>query len=135
MAEVLRADIEQLGLTSKAWLTPYCRNMPTAMNALDCLVHPQIGTEAFPGVVLEATACGKPVIASDLDGIPEGFAVGGYGRLVPAEDLNALSQAMLAQSRQPALNLKEREKLWQRVRSGFSLEVLANRVLELYQRL
>jgi glycosyltransferase involved in cell wall biosynthesis len=68
MKQILEADIARLDLTGKAWLTPYCRDMPAAMNALDCLVHPQVGTEAFPGVVLEAFACGKPVIASALDG-------------------------------------------------------------------
>ena len=91
LKEILEADIAQLGLEGKAWLTPYCRDMPAAMNALDCLVHPQVGTEAFPGVVLEAFACGKPVIASALDGIPEAFAAGNYGRLVPPEDVAALA--------------------------------------------
>ena len=37
--------------------------MPAAMNALDCLVLPQAGTEAIPGVICEAHACGKPVMA------------------------------------------------------------------------
>jgi glycosyltransferase involved in cell wall biosynthesis len=40
------------------------------MNAIDCLVHPQIGTEALPGVVAEAHACGKPVITTHLDAFP-----------------------------------------------------------------
>src|SRR5579862_8232830 len=87
----LEQDIAELGLIGKAWLTPYCRDMPVAMNALDCLVHPQVGTEAFPGVLLEAFACGKPIIASALDGIPEGFDVGQQGRLVPAENIDALA--------------------------------------------
>ncbi|HWF18146.1 MAG TPA: glycosyltransferase, partial [Verrucomicrobiae bacterium] len=51
MGDVLRADIERLGLKGKAWLTPYCLDMPRAMNAIDCLVHSQVGTEAF-GLVL-----------------------------------------------------------------------------------
>ena len=45
------------------------------------LVHPQIGTEALGLVVCEAHACGKPVIASAIDGIPEAFAAGcAWGR-------------------------------------------------------
>ncbi len=81
------------------------------MNALDCLVHPQVGTEAFPGVVLEAFACGKPVIASALDGIPEAFAAGNYGRLTPPEDVPALAAAMSEQVRQPAATPSESERL------------------------
>ena len=63
------------------------------MNAIDCLVHPQIGTEALGLVICEAHACGKPVIASALDGIPEAFRAGNYGRLVPPEDIAALADA------------------------------------------
>lgn len=132
---ILRADIERLGLAGKAWLTPYCQDMTAAMNALDCLVHPQVGTEAFPGVVLEAFACGKPVIASALDGIPEGFAVGGCGRLVPPEDISALATALSEQARQPALTPEQRNALHERVASGHSLPVWASKVSALYAQL
>lgn len=135
MDTVLRADIERLGLAGKAWLTPYCRDMTAAMNALDCLVHPQVGTEAFPGVVLEAFACGKPVIASALDGIPEGFAVGGCGRLVSPEDISALAAAILEQARQPALTRDQRQALHQRVAAEHSLPAWAKKVSALYQQL
>jgi len=105
------------------------------MNALDCLVHPQVGTEAFPGVVLEAFACGRPVIASALDGIPEGFAVGGCGRLVPPEDIPALAAAILEQARQPALKPEQRQALHERVASGHSLPVWTKKVSALYETL
>lgn len=132
---VLERDIADLGLTGRAWLTPYCRDMPAAMNALDCLVHPQVGTEAFPGVVLEAFACGKPVIASALDGIPEAFAVGKQGRLVPPEDVPALATAMMEQARCPVLSDPERRALHQRAAEGFSLAEHARKVLSVYRQL
>ena len=135
LAEQLQADIVRLGLEGVAWLTPYCREMPAAMNALDCLVHPQVGTEAFPGVVLEACACGKPVVASALDGIPEAFAVGGPGRLVTPESIDELAAAMVHWAGQPALGLREREALHRRVDEKFSLAANARRVSELYARL
>ena len=131
----LRSDIERLGLTGKACLTPYCQDMTAAMNALDCLVHPQVGTEAFPGVVLEAFACGRPVIASALDGIPEGFAIGDCGRLVPPEDIAALAAAIGEQARQPALTKEQRQALHQRVASGYALPVWARKVSALYAEL
>jgi glycosyltransferase involved in cell wall biosynthesis len=135
MEATLRADIERLGLADRAWLTPWCRDMTAAMNALDCLVHPQVGTEAFPGVVLEAFACGKPVIASALDGIPEGFAVGGCGQLVPPEDVSALAVAMAGQARQPVLTPDQRQALHARVAAEHSLPVWTKKVAALYERL
>ena len=135
MDTILRADIERLGLAGKAWLTPYCRDMPAAMNAIDCLVHPQVGTEACPGVVLEAFACGKPVIASALDGVPEGFAVGGCGRLVPPEDIKALAEALQEQTRRPALTTEELQALHQRVAGELSIAIWVKKVVALYEQL
>lgn len=135
LEERLRADIERLGLAGKARLTPYCDNMPAAMNAIDCLVHPQVGTEALGLVVCEAHACGKPVIASALDGIPEAFQPGDYGRLVRPEDVEELAATMRTWVVSPRKNAAERQELHQRIAERFSLPVAAGRVLEIYQSL
>lgn len=132
LREVLEADIAELGLTGRAWLAPYCHDMPAAMNAIDCLVHAQIGTEAFPGVVLEAFACGKPVIASALDGIPEAFAAANYGRLVPPEDINSLAAALREQVNQAPASKVERDNLHARVAADFSLPAMTEAVSRVY---
>jgi glycosyltransferase involved in cell wall biosynthesis len=131
----LRADIARLGLGGKAWLTPYCQDMPAAMNAIDCLVHPQVGTEALGLVVCEAHACGKPVIASALDGIPEAFAIGGYGELVASESVGELAAAMRRWAGAPQLTADERQVLHTRVEERFSLSRMAGEVARLYHRL
>jgi glycosyltransferase involved in cell wall biosynthesis len=135
MADILRGDIERLGLAGKAWLTPYCDDMPLAMNAIDCLVHPQIGTEAFGLVVCEAFACGRPVIASALDGIPEAFAAGDYGQLVPPEDIGALAAAMKSWAARPAATAEERARLHARIGKEHSKLAFGERMLQLYGRL
>jgi glycosyltransferase involved in cell wall biosynthesis len=135
MVEVLKADIQRLGLTGKAWLTGQKRDMPQIMNAMDCLVHPQIGTEALGLVVCEAHACGKPVIASALDGIPEAFAPGGCGKLVPPEDVAALAGAMLEQASSPQPDDGQRAAMHERVERFFSLRRQADMVLQLYRAL
>jgi glycosyltransferase involved in cell wall biosynthesis len=132
MDKILRADIEGLGLGGKAWLTPYCRDMPSAMNAMDCLVHPQVGTEALGIVVLEAFACGKPVIASALDGIPEAFAICKFGQLVLPHDVDALAQAMLANAQRPAADAVERQRLHAAVEERFSIQASSRSVLRFY---
>jgi glycosyltransferase involved in cell wall biosynthesis len=133
MREVLENDIKQLGLKVVAWLTPYCDDMPAAMNALDCMVLPQVGTEAIPGVVCEAHACGKPVIASDLDGIPEAFAPAGYGQLVKRGSVEELAEAMIAWASKPSLTVDERWKLHERVAERFSLDRAARDLAALYE--
>jgi glycosyltransferase involved in cell wall biosynthesis len=135
MQAVLENDIRQLGLTGKAWLTPYAQDMPAVMNAIDCLVHPQVGTEAFGLVVCEAHACGTPVIASALDGIPEAFNTVGYGQLVQPEDIGELAAAMQTWAAHPRKDERERLELHRRITEQFSLPAAARRVLEIYQSL
>src|SRR5260221_2307819 len=135
MKSVLENDIQQLGLSGKAWLTPYCNNMSAAMNAMDCLVLPQVGTEAFGLVVCEAHACGKPVIASALDGIPEAFRCSDYGQLVQPENVEELASAMQLWAARPRNNAMERQTLHSKVVEKFSLDAAARRVLEIYQSL
>lgn len=66
--------------------------LPRWMQAADCVVLPSRG-EGVPNVLLEATACGVPWIASDVGGVRE-IAAG--NTLVPAEDPDALASALLA---------------------------------------
>jgi glycosyltransferase involved in cell wall biosynthesis len=135
LADVLRQDIARLGLSGKAWLTPYAADMPQVMNALDCLVHPQIGTEAMPLVICEAHSCGKPVIASALDGIPEAFAAAQCGQLVPPEDIDALAAAMRRQAATPPLAWQQRMEMHEKVAEKFSLDRMAADHLQLYREL
>jgi glycosyltransferase involved in cell wall biosynthesis len=135
MKEMLEAQIEQMGLRGVASLTPYCDDMAAGMNALDCLVLPQVGTEAIPGVVCEAHACGKPVIAANLDGIPEAFSVAGYGQLVRRGSVEELANAMAEWAQKPRLTMEERWKLHRLVAERFSLERGARELAELYAEL
>ena len=135
LGAVLERDIAQCGLQGKAWLTPYCEDMPAAMNALDCLVLPQVGTEAFALVVLEAFACGKSVIASALDGIPESFSMGGQGQLVTPEDITQLAEAMLTWAKRGPLIEEQRWALHEKIEQSGSLQKASRATLQLYRNL
>jgi len=135
MADLLRAEITRLGLSRKAWLTPYSDDMPAAMNAIDCLVHPAIGTEAFGLVLCEAFACGKPVIASNLDGIPEAFSFGNYGQLVAPSSIDELASAMLHWGQEPRPREDGGLELYRRIDKELSLLAAATQMLDLYCRL
>lgn len=62
-------------------------------NYCDCLVLPSINKgEAFGLVLLEAMACSRPVIASNLPGVRSVFKNGREGLLVKPNDINDLAE-------------------------------------------
>jgi glycosyltransferase involved in cell wall biosynthesis len=109
--------------------------MRAGMNAIDCLVHFQVGTEAFGLVLLEAYACGKPVIASALDGIPEAFAVANFGQLIKPESIDELVAAMRDWAGRPPLSPVERVALHRKVEEQYSVLAFGGRMLKFYRRM
>ena len=67
--------------------------IPVWMNASDVLCLPSLH-EGLPNVALEAMACGLPVVASRVGGVPEIVREGENGLLVPASDVSALAAAL-----------------------------------------
>ncbi|MFS8086065.1 MAG: glycosyltransferase, partial [Acidobacteriota bacterium] len=61
------------------------------MESLDVFVMPSF-TEGTPNSIVEAMACGKPIIASEVGGIPDMIGEEA-GILVPAGDKQALTEA------------------------------------------
>jgi glycosyltransferase involved in cell wall biosynthesis len=62
------------------------------MAAADLVTLPSY-MEGCPNVVLEALACGRPVVATNVGGIPE-LVTDACGRLVPPRDSRALANAL-----------------------------------------
>jgi len=67
--------------------------IPWWMNAADLLCLPSL-QEGLPNVILEALACGLPVVASRTGGVPEIVVDGQTGLLVPPGDSAALAGAL-----------------------------------------
>jgi len=91
--------------------------------------------EAFGVAALEASACGRPVIASRVGGVPEVVEDGVTGLLVPPGDVGALAEAIvgLARDRERCERMGRagREMVRQRYRWEHSLDMMS----ELYESL
>jgi glycosyltransferase involved in cell wall biosynthesis len=79
------------------------REVGAFLSSLDAVAVPSQCLETGPLVVLEAFASGTPVIASDLGGITELVSHGRDGLLVPHDDVNAWTAAMLRLATDQAL--------------------------------
>jgi glycosyltransferase involved in cell wall biosynthesis len=73
----------------------------TFMSSLDVFVLPSLA-EGTPNGVIEAMACGVPVIATNVGGIPD-ILDPESGILIPPRDADALAEAMLTLASNPEL--------------------------------
>jgi glycosyltransferase involved in cell wall biosynthesis len=129
----LRQEADSLGLSGHMHFRPFAYDIATLMQGIDVLVHPPVGTEALGLVILEAMGCGKPVIATAVDGIPETFIDGIHGILVPPRDAGALAEAMARLATDPvgAAHMGRRGRRW--VKAHFSLTNLGHETVQLYR--
>jgi phosphatidyl-myo-inositol alpha-mannosyltransferase len=100
----------------------------------DIFCAPAIGGESFGIVLLEAMACGKPVIASSIDGYASVMHDTEGGMLVPPEDEAALAESIKMIIDNRAL----REKIGDRGRAsaqGYSWNNVALKVMGVYEEM
>ena len=70
-------------------------SIPEYLRSFDIFVVPSLANgESFGVAAVEASACGLPVIASRVGGLPEVVLDGETGLLIPPGDINALAAAM-----------------------------------------
>jgi glycosyltransferase involved in cell wall biosynthesis len=92
--EKLKRTAENLGVVDRVIFTGARNDVQVVMQALDLLVL-NSNVEPFGLVVIEAMACGIPVLATDVDGVPELIRHGVSGWLVPAGDKQQLTQGLV----------------------------------------
>jgi len=107
--------------------------LPEALNAADLLVLPSVA-EAFGLALIEAMACGLPVIACDAHGPAEIVRDGETGWLVPADDELALAEAL----GRAITNREDRRRRGERAatdaKERFGWEAIAARVAAVYEQ-
>lgn len=108
MEQELKQKVWDLGLTEKVIFCGFDKNPFKYVSRADCFVLSS-NVEGFPNVLIEALACGKPVISTDCSSGPREllapatdlhhralntYEVGEYGILTPVKDVISLANAM-----------------------------------------
>ncbi|MFZ5853233.1 MAG: glycosyltransferase [Chloroflexota bacterium] len=92
--EALETQATELGVRDRVVFTGRRDDIPAVTAALDVAVLPSY-REAQGLTILEAMALSRPVIASNVGGIPEMIEDGVTGLLVPPHDAQALAEAIV----------------------------------------
>jgi len=109
-------------------------DVPQILASLDVFVLPSL-QEGLGSVILDAMACGLPVVATEIGGIPEVVEEGKTGFLIPAEDPASLADAVLRLSKDRDLAGELGRRGRESVQQNFSVQSMVDRVILLYERL
>ncbi len=108
--------------------------LAVALSAADVLVVPSL-QDNLPNVVLEAMACGLPVVGFAVGGVPDMVRDGRTGLLAPPGDGAALAEATRAVLSDPACARAMGEEARRVALAEYSLEGQARSYVRLYERL
>ena len=101
------------------------------INLFDIYALPSLH-EGIPMALLEAMALARPVVASRVGGIPELVTDGAEGKLVPFQDVAALSQALKELALSPALREQMGKAGRERITQSYENKETAAEVRDLY---
>jgi glycosyltransferase involved in cell wall biosynthesis len=127
--ETLRSLAAEPGIE---WLGPVS-DVRTVWRRAAIAVLPSTYGEGVPKTLLEAAACGRPLIATDVPGCREVVRPGATGILVPPHDLGALAGSIAALAGDPAQRAAMGRAGREWIESGFTDEIVARDTLALYR--
>jgi sugar transferase (PEP-CTERM/EpsH1 system associated) len=127
------AILQTAGIQHLAWLPGERADVADIMRGLDCFVLPSLG-EGISNTILEAMACGLPVIATAVGGNIELVVEGQSGILVPAATPNALAKAILSLALHPERSRKMGLHGRQLVEKNYSMEAMVGSYQRLYDK-
>ncbi|OPY09134.1 MAG: Capsular glucan synthase [Syntrophaceae bacterium PtaB.Bin038] len=97
------------------------------------MVLPSLSGEAFPRAVIEAMACGKPVVATDVGGTREAVDEGVTGYVVPPDDAGNLAERIELLLADDAVRAAMGEAARRRAEERFSVGKNARATERLYR--
>ena len=121
-----------LNIVVTGYISP--NNLPSYYALMDVFVHPSL-RDGMPNAVLEAMACGKAVVATGVGGVPDVIKDGENGSIVPVNDADVLSSAIIELLGNECLRTKLGESARQKIVNDFTLEKELEGNLDVYRQL
>jgi glycosyltransferase involved in cell wall biosynthesis len=133
-AKELLALAQSEGIAERyAYLGPRS-DVPDVLRSIDILVLPsQRDKEAFPRIVVEGMACGVPVVATAVAGIPEAVVDGETGALVDPDDFEGFVGAVRTLANDAELRRRCGAAAVARCRALFSMDANAAAISQVYR--
>jgi glycosyltransferase involved in cell wall biosynthesis len=129
----LRKKASQIWVTKRVKFLGWRDDIPEIMNILDVFVLPSLN-EGMGRVLIEAMAAGKPIIASNVGGIPDLVIQGENGLLVPEKDIKALAEGIeyLLENQRERIEMGEKGR---KMATNYGVNSMVEKIDRLYLEL
>ena len=128
----LRSKVESLGLTNQVLFAGFQANPEIFISQFDVFVLPSV-LEGLGIVLLEAMTLGKPIVATNVGGIPEIVQHEKTGLLVKPADVDDLYRGLITLCQDPAICQRMGEEAKKRVAETFSRTSMMEGLYHLYK--
>jgi glycosyltransferase involved in cell wall biosynthesis len=128
-SEMLTSLSKTPGIT---WLGPVADVRAVWRRAAIALLPSTYG-EGVPKALLEAAACARPIVATDVPGCREVVHSGQTGILVPPRDIDQLAKAIAELAGDPALRARMGRAGRSMIQKDFGEQRVARETLDIYQ--
>ncbi|MHB9155709.1 MAG: glycosyltransferase family 4 protein, partial [Endomicrobiales bacterium] len=131
----LKELARRLGVSDRVIFAGYQEDVENYLAAMDIFCFLSWDTEGFGQVMVEAQAMGKPVIGTDIGGIPETFTDNSTGFLIRPRDCELLAQMISVLLNNEGMRREMGASAARSVRERFSLEGMIDGVTGVYREL
>lgn len=132
--EDLRLSVQHADLAGTVFLLGLRGDIPDLLPAFDVVAHTS-RREGLPMVVIEAMACGRPVVASDAGGTAELIVPGRTGFVVAVGDAQAAADRVVALLRDSGAREAMGRAARERAVAEFGLGGVVSRYESLYEQM
>lgn len=130
----LEQQVAAARLKDKVYFAGNQENVEDWFRSFDLATLPSYGDEGVPQSIMQAMACGLPVVSTPVGGIPEAVQAGETGLLVPPRDEAALAAALASLMSDAALRQQMGIASAMRARDHFGLEKMLDQMEAVFQR-
>jgi glycosyltransferase involved in cell wall biosynthesis len=127
----LKAKANGLSLSSNIIFTGFREDIPEILSCIDIYCLPSL-TEGFNRTLLEAMACGLPIVTTSVGGNVEIVQDGLNGLLVPPRNPSALASAIIELLQNKTKAQKMGTEGRRVVEQNFNIQTNVNQIQELY---
>lgn len=128
----LRRLARELGIADRVTFVPNVLDLASSLTAMDIFCLPSL-RQGLGTLMLEAMALGRPVIASQVDGVDSVVRDNETGLMVPPSNSEALAQRMLELLRDPFRARRLADAALEKVRCDFSVARMAQQTVDVYR--